>query len=72
MIYLFSLQGTSQAPGLIPRIVLDVFQKVLTGVESAAAAELADDEASGSGQLKYRVKASYLEVYNEVRNEIAI
>jgi hypothetical protein len=47
----FTMQGTQAAPGLIPRIVLDLFQKVMGGADSAAeaarAAALAQAQTAG-------------------------
>lgn len=71
----FTMQGTPENPGLIRRIVLQLFQKVLNSeaaAEAAAAAAAADGtegfSMAGLGNQKLTVKASYLEVYNEVRS----
>lgn len=71
----FTMQGTPENPGLIRRIVLQLFQKVLNSeaaAEAAAAAAAADGTEgfalAGLGNQKLTVKASYLEVYNEVRH----
>ena len=44
----YTMQGTSAQPGLIPRIVLDLFQKVMGGAEAAQAAVNAQAQAAAA------------------------
>ena len=75
----FTMQGTPEKPGLIRRIVLQLFQKVLNSeaaAEAAAAAAAAEGTEgfamAGLGNQKLTVKASYLEVYNEDINDLLV
>lgn len=49
----YTIQGTKEQPGVIPRIVADLFGRLMN---------------AGESQPKFKVLASYLEIYNESIN----
>ena len=52
----YSMMGSAQDPGIIPRVCRALFYMI-------------GRQAEDSGARSYTVEASYLEIYNEVRSE---
>ncbi len=64
----YTIQGTQSEPGIIPRMISDLFAAVKTaknGGSAAAAATAAGTTVVPAAANVHRIEVSYLEIYNE-------